>query len=292
MNNDPEFRKEYMDGESPSGVAGQPHVSFRNVPRKERRFDPSPTFIRGSLDACEAVNTPPAAEFCAPNLELSAAGLHNPSCQHCTLLQINEALERQAAHIADSLHDDASQLLTVAYLKLERARQEVSPECAVYLNEIHDLFDKIEHQLRRLAHELHPAILKDFGLMNALEFLIQGVAERAGLNVRLEGPIGLAVPASIETALYRFTQEALTNIVRHARARNVVIQLAQSGEAITCMATDDGAGFDTTNYSPGLGIRGMRQRVQAVGGNLSLSSIPGVGTEIVVTIPLRRTFYD
>jgi signal transduction histidine kinase len=207
-------------------------------------------------------------------------------------MQLNEALERQATNIANALHDDAGQLLTVAYLKLDRARQAVSPECAIYLTEIHDLFDKIEQQLRRLAYELHPAILQDFGLVNALEFLIQGVAERTGLTVRLEGPIGLALSAAIETVLYRFAQEALTNIVRHACARNVVIQLAQTGEEITCIATDDGAGFDTTNYSPGLGIRGMRQRVQTVGGKLSLSSIPGVGTEIVVTIPLRRLFYD
>ncbi len=225
------------------------------------------TFFRESLAAYEAANAQLTRE-------------------NGTLLQMNEALEMQANRIAHALHDDAGQLLTVAHLKLAKAQQKASPECAAYLVEIRALFDDIEQQLRRFSHELHPIALQDFGLIGALEFLIQGVEERAGLHIRVNKTPNLTVPKPLETILYRFVQEALTNVVRHAHATTVTIEFRQTNDTLTCVVVDDGVGFDADKFRPGMGLSGMRQRVQAASGKLSLKSSPGLGSELIAEIPL------
>jgi signal transduction histidine kinase len=227
------------------------------------------TFFRESLSAYEAA----ASELTRANF---------------TLLQLNEALEMQATRIAQALHDDAGQLLTVAYLRLARAEQLASPACSVHLTAIRDLFEKIEHQLRRFSHELHPAALEEFGLVSALGFLVQGVVERTGLNVTMEGHHGLKLSEIHETMVYRFVQEALTNVARHARAITVIIVFQQTAGELTCMVADDGVGFDAVKFRPGVGLSGIRQRIQAAAGELLISSGPGRGAELRLAIPLRR----
>jgi signal transduction histidine kinase len=226
-------------------------------------------FFRESLSAYEAA----ASELTRENF---------------TLLQLNEALELQATRIAQALHDDAGQLLTVAFLRLAKAEQLASPACSVHLTEIRGLFEKIEQQLRRFSHELHPAALEEFGLVSALGFLVQGVVERTGLKVTMEGHHALVLPEVLETVVYRFVQEALTNVARHARAIAVIIVFQQTAEELTCMVADDGVGFDAAKFKPGLGLSGIRQRIQAAAGKLLISSGPRRGAELRIAIPLKR----
>jgi signal transduction histidine kinase len=204
------------------------------------------------------------------------------------LRHINEALEQQASRIAHALHDEAGQILTVVHLKLAKAEQRLAPDAGPYLSEIRTLLDQIEQQLRRFSHELRPVALDDFGLVAALEFLIQGVMDRAGLKVELEAASGAELPRLTEIVVYRFVQEALTNITRHARARHVMVRLRRTAGELTCSVSDDGAGFDPASYRPGMGLSGMRQRVQALGGQFSLHSSPGGGTEISAKIPVQQ----
>ena len=143
------------------------------------------------------------------------------------------------------------------------------------------------HDVRRLAVELRPKALDDFGLVAALERLRDTFSEQTGMRVDLEARIGGRVPTEVETALYRIVQEALTNIVKHAQASAVSIVLARSGTAITAVIEDDGRGFAPRSDGDGLGLLGMGERLALLGGRLKIESSPGAGATIVAEVPLR-----
>jgi signal transduction histidine kinase len=164
------------------------------------------------------------------------------------------------------------------------------PQSWAHLQKIKRLLDQIESQLRRLSHELRPTILDDLGLLPALKFLCEGVAARTGLHIDIEGTSELSLVPLLGTVLYRFVQESLTNVTRHAKASWVRINLQQEPQSIRCTIRDNGIGFDvpvTLNRpeKPGLGLIGMRERVSSIGGSLVIQSTPGRGTELTVTIP-------
>ena len=120
-----------------------------------------------------------------------------------------------------------------------------------------------------------------------MDLLVQGVAGRARLTLNLDGAEDIALPERLETVVYRFVQEGLTNIVRHANAKNVIIRFRQTAEKLMCLVIDDGVGFDPTNCRLGMGLSGMRQRVQAAAGTLSVNPNPGGGAELKLEIPLE-----
>jgi signal transduction histidine kinase len=198
------------------------------------------------------------------------------------------AREEEARRIAHELHDEASQLLASVHIALDNLAQRI-PERAGTVQELHGLLDRVEAQLRRLSRELRPTILDDLGLAPALEWLAQGVAERSRLAISVDAPVG-RLPSTVETALYRVVQEALTNAVRHARATKVHIEVREVGSAIRVTVGDDGLGFDAATSlarrgERGLGLIGMRERVEALGGALTIDSRAGEGTVLTVTIP-------
>jgi signal transduction histidine kinase len=209
---------------------------------------------------------------------------------------LNERLEGEAKRIAHALHDEAGQLLATAYISLDELAPELPPRARGRLQETRGILDRIGEELRRVSHELRPTILDDLGLVPALEFLAEGVSRRGGFRVRVEGNIEGRLPPAVETALYRVVQEALTNISRHARARNVELVLRREGSEILCTVRDDGIGFDAAkvqspgNHGRGLGLIGMKERLSAVGGSLVLSSLPGRGSELVFAIPLELSY--
>ena len=206
------------------------------------------------------------------------------------LRNLNQMLEEEARRIARSLHDDAGQLLVSVYLALDAVAQG-DPELKARLHGVRSLLDEVEKHLRRLSHELRPMILDGLGLVPALEFLAQGVSGRTGIAIDVQGQEDdVRLPAAVETALYRVVQEALTNAARHARPRHVRVAVAREAARVTCTVRDDGAGFDpgvVTECRRGLGLINMRERVSALGGRLDISSAPGVGTELMIEIPLE-----
>lgn len=202
---------------------------------------------------------------------------------------ILQAREDEARRIAHELHDEAGQLLASVHIALDELATQI-PERAATFRDLHHLLDRVEGQLRRLSRELRPSILDDLGLAPALEWLAQGVGERTGLAISVMAP-GTRLPSLVETAIYRVVQEALTNAARHARATRVQVEVQLAGSAVRVVVQDDGQGFDVDAAQArrgdrGLGLIGMRERVDALGGGLSIVSGRGQGTTLSVVIPL------
>jgi signal transduction histidine kinase len=201
------------------------------------------------------------------------------------------AREAEAQRIAHELHDEAGQLLASVHIALDDLAAE-APERSEAIRRIHGLLDRVEGQLRRLSRELRPTILDDLGLAPAFEWLAQGVAERTGIRVEVAAPID-RLPSTVETALYRIVQEAVTNAVRHAGATRVEVRVWQDGTKVRAAVRDDGRGFDVDaamarRGDRGLGLIGMRERVEALGGRLIVHSTAGQGTEVSVAIPVAE----
>src|SRR5438270_4383232 len=141
-----------------------------------------------------------------------------------------ESLEHEARRIAQTLHDEAGQMLAAVHIRLDELGQDLPNRYHPSLEEIKSMLNRVEDELRNLAHELRPSILDHLGLMPAIEFLADSVAKRTGLIVTLEGSTGGRLPANVETTLYRVVQEALTNSSKHARATRVRIRLWRRGQ--------------------------------------------------------------
>jgi signal transduction histidine kinase len=231
-----------------------------------------------------------AADFfaeCISPYEMTYRGFRDANI---ALRRFNSVLEREAKRIAQSLHDEAGQLLVAIYIAMANLAHEL-PQAAGHVANITELLDQIEAELRRLSHELSPAVLRDFGLVPALKYLAEGVMRRSGLQVIIEGTPERRLPEPIEAALYRVAQESLTNAVRHARATKVTIRLCHEAATISCHVRDDGVGFDaklaeTSTDERGFGLIGIRERAGSLGGTLEIKSAAGAGTELIVSIPL------
>jgi signal transduction histidine kinase len=199
------------------------------------------------------------------------------------------AQELERERLARELHDETGQALTSILLGLKALEETVSGAGA--REAVTDLRNRVVMTLqnvRRLAVELRPKALDDFGLVPALERLTDGFAEQSRLNVDFEAAGVGRLPPEIETALYRIVQESLSNVAKHANAKAVSIVLTRQPGRMTVVIEDDGRGFD-----PGLtrrdrfGLRGMRERLALLDGELRVESRSGAGTTLVVQVPLR-----
>jgi signal transduction histidine kinase len=210
-----------------------------------------------------------------------------------TLQRLNEVLEGQVKRIGAALHDESGQLLASVHLALADIASTLPFERAEEIRAVRRLLDEIEQRLRRLSHELRPPILNDLGLIPALEFLADCMSKRWGIPLTVQASLDRALPAMVETTLYRITQEALTNVAKHAKATRAHVRLEQADRRIVCSVRDDGIGFDLAararrDAAPGLGLLEIRERVVALGGVFHLGSNGSSGAEITVEIPLER----
>ncbi len=198
-----------------------------------------------------------------------------------------QELERQG--LARELHDETGQALTSILLGLKPLEEALADHPArAALAELRGLVVGALQNVRRLAVELRPAVLDDFGLGPALERLTDSFAEQRDIRVDFHSAIGeTRLPNEVETTLYRVVQESLTNIVKHANARNVSVSVARREFTVAAVIEDDGAGFDQRAVSEGgVGLLGMRERLALVDGRLEIESRPGAGTTIVAEVPL------
>jgi PAS domain S-box-containing protein len=208
------------------------------------------------------------------------------------LRKLSRAVEQQAKRIAQTLHDEAGQLVTAAHLALADVGRDLSPPLRERLVEARGHLDQIEDQLRRLAHELRPRILDDLGLVPALKFLAEGVEKRRRISIAVIADLQKRLPPMVETTLYFLVQEALTNVTKHARASRVTIALEQEPRTLRCIVKDDGIGFDACAVvarlgEHGLGLTGICDRIEALGGTFQINSAPGLGTELVIKLSLE-----
>ena len=199
------------------------------------------------------------------------------------------AQEAERKRLARELHDETGQALTSILLGLAAVESSKSAEEAhAAAGELRSLVVETLQSVRRLAVELRPSALDDFGLEPALRRLGATVREGGTLDVQVETRLGaVRLPADVETALYRIVQEALTNAVKHAGANHVSVVVTRKSTSVHVMIEDDGSGFDLRAAStPGLGLLGMRERVELLDGTFEIDTAPGAGTTLIVELPL------
>ncbi len=205
------------------------------------------------------------------------------------LRRVVEAQELERSRLARELHDETGQALASILLGLGQLEETVQSDRArEAAADLRELVVTTLQGVRRLAVELRPSALDDFGLVPAVERLAATVADQpGGPIVDVEAQLGEArLPRDAETALYRIVQEALTNVVKHASAQRVSITLVHKGETAVVVVEDDGSGFDPEATRHGaLGLVGMRERVGLVGGRFTVESSPGSGTTLVAEVP-------
>lgn len=205
--------------------------------------------------------------------------------------RLNTVLERQAHAIGQSLHDEAGQLLAAAYLALDEASRDLPERARDRLFVVKTHLAAIEEQLRHVAHELHPRVLAEDGVVAALEQLGRGFSSRHGVITTVIAKVPDHLPELIATTVYRIAQEGLANVGRHASARRASVDVAPRGHVLWCAIRDDGVGFDypmATRGSAGLGLQGIHERVAALGGAMSIESNRGSGTQLIAAIPLEQ----
>jgi signal transduction histidine kinase len=204
------------------------------------------------------------------------------------LRRVVEAQELERRRLARELHDQTGQELTSVLLGLRAVADAPDPDAQRQaLESVHRQVLQTLHDVRRLAVELRPKALDDFGLVPAVERLAQSFIEQTGLMLDVEAQLGAGrFSSELETALYRMVQEGLTNVVKHAQARHVSIVLTSGRGLITALIEDDGRGFDVDAAREGMGLDGMRERLGLVGGRLTIESRPGGGTTLIAKAPL------
>jgi signal transduction histidine kinase len=207
-----------------------------------------------------------------------------------TVDAILEAQETERSRIARELHDETGAALTAILLDLKAI------DGAATLPDVRHASEALRQNARsalanvgRLAFSLRPAALDELGLAPALKDLSERLEERGGPKVELEIhlPAGMRLPAKLETAIFRITQEALTNVVKHAEAKTVRVTLAHRKRSVTLTVEDDGHGFSQTRGADdGFGLIGIRERVASVNGALDIDSESGTGTRLAIELPL------
>lgn len=200
-----------------------------------------------------------------------------------------QAQESERHRLARELHDGTGQALTSILLGLSSVeRASTLGDARAAAAGLRELVVATLQDVRRLAVELRPKALDDFGLGPALERLGQSVRETSGVDVQVGAHLGGArLPADVETAVYRIAQEALANVLRHADARHASIVVTRREGSASIVIEDDGRGFDVGAPADGMGLAAMRERVRLLDGTLVVESRPGRGTTILVELPTR-----
>ena len=202
------------------------------------------------------------------------------------------AQEAERSRIARDLHDDFSQRLALISIELEVIGQKPPAQPDAIRGRMEELSAQVKSlssEVHRLAHELHPSKLDQLGLSAALRGFCKELAAAHEIAIEFEPrDVPQRLPKDVALCLYRITQEALQNVVKHSGASGAKVALAAHGQELHLTVTDDGSGFNAGAVRPGssLGIVSMRERVRMVQGHLSIQSHPGQGTRIEVRVPI------
>jgi signal transduction histidine kinase len=215
--------------------------------------------------------------------------------RHKLLRKLISAQEEERRRIARELHDETSQVVVVLALALDSAMATMPPGVSrERLAQAKALALRALDGIRSLSFDLRPSLLDDLGLFPAIEWYAEHTLKPLGVTVRCEydETAESRLPAQLNTALFRAAQEAITNIAKHAEAETLLIQCTLEPNAITIEIEDDGRGFDPASFSAitsdgrGLGLAGIKERVELLGGSARVESAPGQGTRVVLSVPL------
>jgi len=235
-----------------------------------------------------------AAEFLAETLSPYEMAHRGVQAGITALRQLNETLEEEIKRIAYAVHDEAGQLLVAVHLALADVARELPEPQKERVERIEELLNQVEKQLRRYSHELRPTILDDLGWIPAIRFLAEGVSKRANLSIQIKTKVAGRLPGPMEIALYRIVQEALSNAAKHSKASRVWIRIDRKKHIFCCSIEDDGVGFDVRAVQSdgkrrGLGLIAMQERLNGIGGTLSIDSARGRGTRLLIQLPAEAS---
>jgi len=205
------------------------------------------------------------------------------------------AQEDERRNLSRELHDHVAQVLTALRMELgriDRERPAADMRLGAAVAECRHLVDKMFGTVRDLALGLRPSMLDDLGLQPALEWHVRDLTRRYGLDIELQTQGDFtALPDQYRTCVYRVIQEALTNCVRHARARSVKVSV-RGLDRLEVSVIDDGVGFDPRNRREGLGLRGIEERVKELGGTMAIAGAAGEGTTLTIQLPVPETMKE
>jgi len=204
--------------------------------------------------------------------------------------------EEERRHLARELHDEIGQALTAVKINLVPTKRGEAGTSWVRLQEAAALVDNLIRQVRQISLDLHPSLLDDLGLAPALRSLLEQQTRRAGLRAQFCATDPLEeIGREIQTTAFRIAQEAITNVLRHGRAEFIGLFVVTDNDQLRMKIVDDGIGFDVakTNKSgaderPTFGLTGMKERAALLGGEVNITSSPGQGTTVEVTLPITE----
>jgi signal transduction histidine kinase len=258
------------------------------------------------------------ANMPAPDLDLAAAlanqaaaalanaALFETARRHETELRKLSGMRMQMQEetlrsLSRELHDGVGQVLTAIKMDLGMLERSLEPESEKYRERIREVREQVTdlvQEIRNMSQLLRPSMLDDFGLIPTLQWLTDKFSQRTRITVELRIPESdVRLPGAIEVLLYRVTQEALTNIVKHAKARTVEIELRVADDEVSLTIADDGVGFDVERFrrTPaigGVGLLGMRERVAHYHGHIDIRSPVTGGVRIILRLPLDGASSD
>jgi signal transduction histidine kinase len=212
---------------------------------------------------------------------------------HALSQRLMQAQEQERLHLSRELHDESGQLLAGLMVQLGLLERDFDQPDLVgkRVGELKQTTNELQDNLHKLAVDLRPASLDHLGLVTALEQYVSEFSEQYNLKVDFD-TVGMQrerLPRDVETALFRIVQESLTNVVLHAQASRVDVLLSQRSNHVVATIEDDGVGFIPTSptFEEHLGLFGMRERVEMLGGKFTLESSPGKGTTVNVEVPIH-----
>jgi signal transduction histidine kinase len=276
-------RRALAEGKSLMEIATIHHEALRDV------------FLHGQKDIAEFRDKAlqASADFLTESLspyEMAHRGFQEAVS---ALRQMNDRFEEQIKGIAYAVHDEAGQLLVAVHLALANLATQLPESRRSEIVEIEGLLNCVEKELRQYSHELRPTVLDDLGWLPAIRFLAESVSKRVNIPIHVDARVTERLPGPAETAIYRVVQEAINNAVKHAQARDIWIAVARDGGRLSCSVRDNGVGFDvpalrSQKQRRGLGLTAMQERLNAVGGAVSIESTPGKGTELRISLPMEK----
>jgi signal transduction histidine kinase len=226
------------------------------------------------------------------NAWLHARLLEKEAARRALLKSLVLTQEDERRRLAMDLHDGAGQTLTTLLVRL-KTMEKKSPGGPISdgLKDLQSLVSGSIEQIRDLSYRLRPANLEEFGLARALQHLAEDMVKDTGIVLATDMDEVHSLPEDVETALFRITQESLTNSLRHANAHKIEIELKETPLGVCLRVEDDGVGFDPVKIpektpQPHLGLIGIQERVEMLGGSLNVYSGLGAGTSLQVRIPL------
>lgn len=295
------------DLSTPVSQAGQDEVRYlaRSFETMRRQLQESHAQLADANRELEHRVQERTAELELRNSQLTAASrlLQERENERTFLLQKTiQAQEEERRRVARELHDVVGQFLfaqAVEFSVAEGEAQAVAPHLAARLAGMRTATSRMVGEVRRLTVDLRPELLDDLGLAAALDWYAEQVLQRQGIRVALDvDALDHRLPAQAEVVVFRVMQEAITNILKHARASQVRVALKWDGERLAGTVEDDGQGFDTVSLAGahdegGIGLLGMRERVALLGGSLQIFSAPGRGTRLIFRVPVEgRNSHD